>query len=130
MSIGKLLKNNQYRIRMVHFSVNPSVVQIWGSSEVTEINRSLDRRGNLRVPFSVKTDIRNQLEPLISKLFEELQEVLNRLSSIADDIISKSEAMAKDLIKIFFDDLNRIITDIEKKIEALWVFLPKEKLSF
>ncbi|MGB7416776.1 MAG: hypothetical protein WA902_21445 [Thermosynechococcaceae cyanobacterium] len=71
------------------------------------------------VDVNVKTDLKEQLEPLIQEAFTKLESFLNDVASAADNLLGKSKKMLEDLLSQALDGLSKLLEDIEKKVSNI-----------
>lgn len=68
---------------------------------------------------NIKTDLKEQLEPLIEQAFSKLESLLKEIASVATDLLSKSKKMAEDLIRQVLKGLSGLLSEVEQRVSNL-----------
>lgn len=71
------------------------------------------------VDVNIKTDLKQQLEPLIQDAFNKLESFLKDIASVAENLLGKSKAMLEDLIKQALKGLSDLLEDVEKRVSNI-----------
>ena len=73
----------------------------------------------LLVDVNIKTDLKQQLEPLIQDAYNKLESFLKDIASAADNLLGKSKTMLEDLINQALKRLSDLLTDLEQKVSNI-----------
>lgn len=71
------------------------------------------------VDVNIKTDLKQQLEPLIQNAFNKLESFLKEIAAAAENLLGKSKTMLEDLIKQALKGLSDLLTDLEQKVSNI-----------
>ncbi len=68
------------------------------------------------VDVNIKTDLKQQLEPLIQDGFNKLESFLKDIAAAVENLLGKSKTMIEDLVKQALKGLSDLLADIEQRV--------------
>jgi vacuolar-type H+-ATPase subunit E/Vma4 len=109
-------------------SINPPVIRLpdldVGIGDLGDLFKKKSKDSALTlakflVDVNIKTDLKQQLEPLIQEAFNKLESFLKDIASAAENLLGKSKVMLEDLIKQALKGLSDLLTDVEQKVSNI-----------